>query len=106
VTRQLHLNAFLMSCGHHEAGWRLPCSDPFASLDIGHWINVARIAERAASDSVFLADSQALRGEAKHRPGGSLEPTLLLTVMAGAGQVGLCLDAHPANSLVILPIKL
>jgi hypothetical protein len=22
--RLLHFNAFLMSCGHHEAAWRLP----------------------------------------------------------------------------------
>jgi hypothetical protein len=33
MTRQLHLNAFLMSCGHHEAAWRLPGSDPFANTD-------------------------------------------------------------------------
>jgi hypothetical protein len=26
-----------MSCGHHEAAWRLPGSDPFASLDLGHY---------------------------------------------------------------------
>jgi hypothetical protein len=30
----LHLNAFLMTTGHHEASWRLPESDPLASLDI------------------------------------------------------------------------
>jgi hypothetical protein len=27
---KLHLNAFLMSVGHHEASWRLPESDPYA----------------------------------------------------------------------------
>jgi hypothetical protein len=32
MTRQLHFNAFLMGCGHHEAAWRLPQSDPFANL--------------------------------------------------------------------------
>jgi FMN-dependent oxidoreductase (nitrilotriacetate monooxygenase family) len=94
MTRRLHLNAFLMSCGHHEAAWRLERSDPFANLDIGHWINLAQIAERAAFDSVFLADSPALWGEAKHRPGGSLEPTLLLTVLAGAtSRIGLIATA-------------
>jgi hypothetical protein len=54
--RQLHFNAFLMSCGHHEAAWRLPGSDPFASLDLGHWRNLARIAEQGTFDSIFLAD--------------------------------------------------
>jgi FMN-dependent oxidoreductase (nitrilotriacetate monooxygenase family) len=42
MTRQLHLNAFLMGCGHHEAAWRLPQSDPFASLDLEHWTRLAR----------------------------------------------------------------
>ena len=46
MTRQLHLNAFLMGCGHHEAAWRLPDSDPFAHTDLAHWINLAQIAER------------------------------------------------------------
>ena len=31
TTKQLHFNAFLMSCGHHEAAWRLPESDPATS---------------------------------------------------------------------------
>jgi len=46
MTRQLHFNAFLMGCGHHEAAWRLPQSNPFANLDLGHWTNLAQIAER------------------------------------------------------------
>ena len=29
--RQLHLNAFLMNTGHHEASWRLPESDAHSS---------------------------------------------------------------------------
>ena len=33
--RQLHLNAFLMSTGHHEASWRLPESDSFAGTEPG-----------------------------------------------------------------------
>jgi FMN-dependent oxidoreductase (nitrilotriacetate monooxygenase family) len=90
----LHFNAFLMGCGHHEAAWRLPESDPFANLDLGHWSNLAQIAERGAFDSVFLADGPALWGNAKHRPGGSLEPTVLLTALAGAtSHIGLIATA-------------
>ena len=44
--RQLHLNAFLMSTGHHEASWRLPESNPFAATDVAHYAELARIAER------------------------------------------------------------
>jgi hypothetical protein len=34
---QLHLNAFLMSVGHHEASWRLPESDPYAGWSVRHY---------------------------------------------------------------------
>ena len=40
----LHLNAFLMSSGHHEAAWRLTESDPYADYDIDHWVRLARLA--------------------------------------------------------------
>jgi FMN-dependent oxidoreductase (nitrilotriacetate monooxygenase family) len=83
-TRQLHFNAFLMSSGHHEAAWRLPGSNPFANTDLAHWRQLAQTAERAAFDSVFLADSPALWNSPKHRPAGSLEPTVLLTALATA----------------------
>jgi FMN-dependent oxidoreductase (nitrilotriacetate monooxygenase family) len=93
-TKQLHFNAFLMSCGHHEAAWRLPESDPFANLDLGHWTKLAQLAERGTFDSVFLADAPALWGNAAHRPGGALEPTLLLTALAGVtSHIGLIATA-------------
>jgi FMN-dependent oxidoreductase (nitrilotriacetate monooxygenase family) len=92
--RQLHFNAFLMGCGHHEAAWRLPESDPFANLDLGHWAELAQIAERGAFDSLFLADGPALWGHARYRPGGSLEPTVLLTALAAVtSHIGLIATA-------------
>ena len=65
--RQLHFNAFLMSSGHHEAAWRLPESNPFANTDLGHWRELARIAERARFDSLFLADGPAVRADPQFR---------------------------------------
>ena len=92
--RQLHLNAFLMSSGHHEAAWRLPQSDPHADFDVGHWIGLARLAERGLMDSLFLADGPSLWHGADYRPAGQLEPTVLLTVLAGATQrIGLIATA-------------
>jgi FMN-dependent oxidoreductase (nitrilotriacetate monooxygenase family) len=82
--RQLHLNAFLMSSGHHEAAWRLPESDPHADFDLAHWIRLARIAEAGKLDSLFLADGPALWHSAEFRPAGSLDPLVLLTALAGA----------------------
>ena len=72
--RQLHLNAFLMSTGHHEASWRLPESDPYASLDLDHYRELARIAERGTFDSLFLADGPVLFSHVGQRPAGVLEP--------------------------------
>src|SRR2546430_13328373 len=79
---RLHLNAFLMGVGHHEAAWRLPGSDPFAHVDVAHYQNLARIAERGKLDSLFLADGPVLWNDLGRRPAGALEPTVLLTALA------------------------
>jgi FMN-dependent oxidoreductase (nitrilotriacetate monooxygenase family) len=92
--RQLHLNAFLMSSGHHEAAWRLPESDPHADFDLGHWIRLAQLAERGKLDSLFLADGPALWHSAEFRPAGALDPLILLTALAGATErIGLIATA-------------
>ncbi|MFE5241630.1 MULTISPECIES: LLM class flavin-dependent oxidoreductase [unclassified Streptomyces] len=81
--KQLHLNAFLMSTGHHEASWRLPESHAEANSDLEHYKNLARIAERGLLDSLFLADGPVLMGDPGRRPAAKLEPTVLLTALAG-----------------------
>lgn len=94
---QLVLNAFLMSNGHHESAWRLPESDPFVQADVDHYIELARIAERGKLDSVFFADSPGLWGASNsvaRRPPQTLEPTLLLSAIAGAtSRIGLIATA-------------
>ena len=84
MTRQLHLNAFLMTTGHHEASWRLPESDPYAHVELDHYVRLARIAERGTFDSLFLADSPQLWGSVAQRPAGALEPLTLLTALVTA----------------------
>ncbi len=92
--RQLHFNAFLMSSGHHEAAWRLPESNPFADTDLGHWRDLALIAERATFDSLLLADGPAVRANPEFRPASALEPTVLLTALATAtSHIGLIATA-------------
>ena len=80
--RELHLNAFLMEAGHHEAAWRLPDSNPHADFDLAHWIDLAQLAESAKFDSLFLADGPALIGSGAFRPPGQLEPLTLLAALA------------------------
>ncbi|MGA5539372.1 LLM class flavin-dependent oxidoreductase [Mycolicibacterium nivoides] len=92
--RQLHLNAFLMSTGHHEASWRLPESNPFAATDVTHYAELARTAERGTFDSLFLADSPQLNGDVGRRPLGVLEPlTLLTALVAVTERIGLIATA-------------
>ncbi|PKW07829.1 FMN-dependent oxidoreductase, nitrilotriacetate monooxygenase family [Streptomyces sp. 1222.5] len=94
MTRQLHLNAFLMNTGHHEASWRLPESDPYAHTDLAHYVHLARIAERGAFDSLFLADGPQLWNNLAQRPAGALEPLTLLTALAAATEhIGLIATA-------------
>ena len=80
--KQLHLNAFLMTVGHHEAAWRLPESAITASWDLAHYTKLTQIAERGKFDSVFFADGPSLQGDVAHRPVGWLDPTVLLPALA------------------------
>lgn len=94
VQRQLHLNAFLFTVGHHEAAWRLPESAPEAAWDIAHYVHLAKTAERGTFDSVFFADGPSLQGDVSHRPSGILEPTVLLPALAAVTErVGLVATA-------------
>jgi FMN-dependent oxidoreductase (nitrilotriacetate monooxygenase family) len=82
MTRQLHLNAFLMGTGHHEASWRLPQSDPTATTSVKHFQHLAQVAERGTFDSLFLADGPVMMGNVAQRPSGVIEPLTLLTALA------------------------
>ena len=84
-SRQLHLNAFLMSSGHHEAAWRLPQSNPFANTDLEHWRHLAQVAEKAAFDSVFLADGPESAGMSIRRPSPSCAPRCWHRIAVVAG---------------------
>lgn len=97
--RQLHLNAFLMSTGHHEASWRLPQSHVTASIDLSHYVDLARAAERARFDSVFIADQAGIGYEPSRRPAGYLEPmTLMGALAATTSQIGLIATASTTYS--------
>ena len=80
--RQLHLNAFLMSTGHHEAAWRHPDSRPDQTLTAEHYIRLAQIAERGKLDSIFFADGLAVSRNLRYNAQNSLEPLTLLSAVA------------------------
>jgi FMN-dependent oxidoreductase (nitrilotriacetate monooxygenase family) len=97
--RQLHLNAFLHTVGHHESAWRLPESGATASWDVQHYIELAQLAERGTFDSVFFADGPALQGDLRYRPVAWLDPTVLLPVLASVTKhIGLVATASTTYS--------
>ncbi|WP_367128708.1 LLM class flavin-dependent oxidoreductase [Saccharothrix sp. HUAS TT1] len=97
--RELHLNAFLMGVGHHEAAWRHPRTDPRAADDVAHFRDLARIAERGTFDSVFLADGVQIWGDVRHSAANRFEPITLLTALAQATEhVGLIATASTGFS--------
>lgn len=92
--RQLHLNAFLMGVGHHEAAWRLPESPDTATWDVQHYARLAQLAERGKFDSIFFADGPSLQGDPRFRPVAALDPSALLPALAAVTErIGLVATA-------------
>src|SRR6476660_9929881 len=79
---QFHLNAFLMGVGHHEAAWRHPRTSAGDVLDVAHFQNLGRIAERGKLDSVFFADGLAVGSRVKNNVQAIFEPVTLLSAIA------------------------
>jgi FMN-dependent oxidoreductase (nitrilotriacetate monooxygenase family) len=82
MKRQLHLNLFIHSRGHHEASWRHPQSSPLPLTDIRYYQDLAQRAEAGLFDSIFLADQLALGDDASQAARTWLEPVTVLAAMA------------------------
>jgi FMN-dependent oxidoreductase (nitrilotriacetate monooxygenase family) len=82
MKRQLHLNLFIHGRGHHEASWRHPASSPMPLTDIRYYEDLAKRAETALFDSIFLADQLALGGDVTQAPRNWLEPITVLAALA------------------------
>ena len=61
MINKMRLAAYFNPTGHHVASWRHPRAQPDAHVNIGHYIEIARTAERAKFDMIFLADGSAVR---------------------------------------------
>jgi N-acetyl-S-(2-succino)cysteine monooxygenase len=99
---QYRLGAFLQNTGHHVASWRHPDAQADGGLNFSHYREVARTAERAKFDMVFLADGVAVRAdlgqgvEALSRSGKLVhfEPLTLLSALAASTEhIGLVATA-------------
>ncbi|HZK92477.1 MAG TPA: LLM class flavin-dependent oxidoreductase [Stellaceae bacterium] len=90
MKRQLHLNLFIHSRGHHEASWRHPDTSPLPLTDIRYYQDLAQRAEAGLFDSIFLADQLALGGDVAQAARTWLEPiTVLAAVAVATRRIGL-----------------
>jgi hypothetical protein len=97
--RQLHLNLFMHSRGHHEASWRQKGSSPRALTDIRFYQDLARRAENARFASIFLADQLALGEDAAQAARAWLEPVTVLAAAAVAtSRIGMIATASTIYS--------
>ncbi|MBX4149095.1 LLM class flavin-dependent oxidoreductase [Paenibacillus lautus] len=92
--KHLHLNLFLLSTGHHEASWRHPEANPGNAVDFRHYARLARLAEQAKMDSIFLADKYRLNPMTKYRVVPQLEAFTMLSALAAVTEnIGLTATA-------------
>jgi alkanesulfonate monooxygenase SsuD/methylene tetrahydromethanopterin reductase-like flavin-dependent oxidoreductase (luciferase family) len=90
VTRLLHLNVNILNAGVFGGSWRFPGTDALASYGIEHYTAIAKKAEAAKLDAVFLADGPSLDPSIRHRTGNNFEPTTVLArVAAQTERIGL-----------------
>ncbi len=82
MKRQLHLNLFINSRGHHEASWRHTGSSPLPLTDVQYYVDCTQKAEAAAFDSVFLADLLAVPEDVDRAARCWLEPVTTLGALA------------------------
>lgn len=98
MPRQLHLNLFIHSRGHHEASWRHPDATPLALTDVRYYTDLAQRAEAGLFDSIFLADQLALGDDVGRAARTWLEPITTLTAAAMAtthiGLIGTCSSTY------------
>lgn len=93
----MHLGLFLFPAGHHVAAWRHPDANAAAGVDFAWYRDLARKAEAACFDLIFLADGAGARSEdpevlsrSAHAYVAQFEPiTLLSALAASTDRIGL-----------------
>ena len=101
---QLHLGAFLYPGGHHVAAWRHPSAQADAGINPAHYRQLARTAEAALFDLIFLADGVSIRGDdidalsrTAIRYVGQFEPLTLLSHLAAVTERIGAIETQPTT---------
>ncbi|MCB1743751.1 MAG: LLM class flavin-dependent oxidoreductase, partial [Gammaproteobacteria bacterium] len=99
MPRQLHLNLFIQSRGHHEASWRHADASTLPLTEVDYYVQLARRAEQGLFDSVFLADQLALWDDIGNAARTWLEPITALGALAvSTRHIGLIATASTTYS--------
>lgn len=86
----LNLNLFIYPGGHHEAAWRHSDTSLETVLDVRYTQTLAKQAEEAKFDAVFLADGPVLADNIRYAARFRLEPlTTLSAIAAVTERIGL-----------------
>ncbi|MGW0589534.1 LLM class flavin-dependent oxidoreductase [Streptosporangium sp. NPDC002607] len=81
--RTMSLNFNLSGVGHHTSAWRHPDSRTDQALDVEYYVRLCQTAERGGFDSIFIADTPALRGDPNDALANTpFEPLTLLSAIA------------------------
>lgn len=98
--KQLKLGVFFNPTGHHVASWRHPGAEIDAGINLQHYVEITRTAERGKMDMIFFQDSVAVRRanmEALKRSAqyvANFEPITLLSALSMAtSHIGLTATA-------------
>lgn len=92
--RQMKLGLFLEPYGRHVAAWRHPQAAPLAGVNFGYYRDLARLAESAKLDFLFIADTnnvwEDMEFYARSDRGAVMDPLQLLAALAvSTEQIGL-----------------
>ncbi|MEZ5150355.1 LLM class flavin-dependent oxidoreductase [Rhodococcus zopfii] len=80
--RRVILNVNVLDVGIAPGAWMLDDVHARSFVDLDHFVNVARIAERGTLDAFFLADSPGFWESPSIKPSRALEPTVILAAVA------------------------
>ncbi|PVZ53911.1 LLM class flavin-dependent oxidoreductase [Arthrobacter sp. H-02-3] len=87
---QIHINVNILNAGVFGGSWRVPENDPLSAYTVEHYMDIAKKAEAAKLDAVFLADGPVIEKDLEYRPGNSFEPSVLLArIAAETSHIGL-----------------
>lgn len=81
-SRSLHFLVNIGGAGYHPAAWREDGQEPDAFVNLDHYVEAARTAERGLLDGLLFPDIPVQQPGIARAPAATLDPTLLTSAIA------------------------